>query len=89
MRYLITQPRDMLDLLFPNLCPSCGSRPVAGNTLCTKCEEGIDFLEELSVCALCGVPFGYFDSKMAQAKEVSQETGDAHLCAQCLKGRYS
>jgi ComF family protein len=79
----------MLELLFPDLCPSCGSRPGARNTICNKCEEEIDLLEELSVCACCGVPFGYFDSRSALTKDISQEAEHSHLCAKCLKGRYS
>lgn len=78
----------MLELLFPNLCASCGSKPEDGNAICRRCEEEIDLLEELSVCAICGVPFGYFDSSSAQEKGIPQEDENAHLCAKCLKGRY-
>jgi len=79
----------MLDLLFPNLCPSCGTQPVAGSTFCNRCEKEFDLLEELSVCSLCGVPFGYFNSSPAQTKDIPQEAENAHLCAKCLKGRYN
>lgn len=79
----------MLELLFPYLCPSCGSQPGAGNTICKKCEEEIDLLEELSVCTLCGVPFGYFDKGSAQTKGISEVAENSHLCAKCLKGYYS
>ncbi len=79
----------MLELLFPNLCASCGSKPVAGKEICNKCEEEIDFLEEFSVCAQCGVPFGYFDSRASQSMDIPQEAENPHLCAKCLKGRYS
>ncbi len=79
----------MLELLFPNLCASCGLQPAAGKEVCKKCEDEIDFLKELSVCAQCGVPFGYFDSKSSQTMDVPQEAENPHLCAKCLKGHYS
>ena len=79
----------MLELLFPNLCPSCQSEPSRGSSLCSKCEDDIDLLEELSSCRVCGVPFGYFESRASPEKELSEESGDKHLCAKCIKGRYS
>ena len=79
----------MLDLLFPNLCPSCRSQISEGAALCGTCLNDIDFIENHSVCALCGDPLGYFNSRMSAGKAGAQEPRDSHLCANCLKGRYS
>ena len=79
----------MIDLFFPNLCPSCGSRPVAGASVCNTCEGDIEFLEKLSQCTLCGVPLGYFDTRSSEAKEIFEQSPDSHLCSKCLKDRYS
>ena len=62
--------------------------PEAKGALCTKCEKEIDYLDELSVCLKCGVPFGYFDSRSSPAKDPFEQE-DSHLCDKCLGGAYS
>ena len=63
--------------------------PGAHNPLCTGCEESVDYLDELSVCAVCGAPFGYFEGRTSGTWELPQEAEGAHLCSKCLSGRYS
>lgn len=79
----------MLDLVFPNLCPSCGSQKSDDNALCDPCLNDIDLIQKLSICASCGVPLGYFNSRESPGNAHSEETGNSHLCAKCVKGRYS
>lgn len=78
----------MLDLVFPNLCSSCGSPQSDDNALCETCLNDINLIAELPGCASCGVPFGYFKSKESPGNEDSEGRGNSHLCAKCVKGRY-
>lgn len=80
---------DILDILYPNLCASCGHMPPVQNALCTACEDNVDYLEDISSCELCGVPFGYFKERTSGTAELPPETEGTHLCSKCLSGRYS
>lgn len=48
----------MLDLVFPKLCPSCGSIEF-DEKICDRCLKNISFISDRSICLKCGVPFGY------------------------------
>lgn len=64
----------MLDLIFPNICPFCGSVSKKG-IVCGVCLSDIKFIEGESICPKCGVPF--------RADSVPD-----HLCGRCLLDEF-
>ena len=77
----------MLDILFPNNCPSCKTIPVEREYLCTTCFSDIKFIDNWSYCGKCGIPFGFFSEDTADV-ELLEESED-NLCSKCLKDTYT
>lgn len=61
--------RRAVDVLFPPLCVSCGTRVTEAHSLCSVCWRSIAFLEG-ACCERCGLPF-----------EV--DPGEGAVCAGC------
>ncbi|MEQ9620023.1 MAG: ComF family protein [Deltaproteobacteria bacterium] len=80
----------MLDLIFPKICCSC-EKPLTGESaLCGPCSGEIKFINELSSCALCGGPFGFFSSEESDNFLFAPGAGDeGHLCGNCIRGKFS
>lgn len=70
----------ILDLIFPQICPSCTS-PSIENLICDACLSSIRLIIGRKICTRCGFPLG-----------LKSATGDfhydEHLCGDCLTGRY-
>ena len=66
----------LVDLIFPPLCPFCGSPLAEDDTgeICPGCLRNVRFISP-PICPKCGLPF------------VSQSVED-HLCRQCLRKRW-
>ncbi len=78
----------MLDILFPKVCPSCGKASLKNEKLCKSCLSGIRFINNLSFCGKCGVPFGFFNNQAKHDSELESENTN-NLCSKCIKGNYS
>ena len=66
----------LVDLIFPPVCAFCGT-PLAEDDrgeICPGCLRNVRFVSP-PICPKCGLPF------------VSQ-SGDDHLCGQCLRGKW-
>lgn len=61
---------QLLDLLFPPLCISCGDPLGGGRGFCATCWGEIHFLDG-PMCDCCGLPFAF-------------DAGEAMRCAACL-----
>jgi ComF family protein len=75
----------MLDLIFRETCPACDSPVDKKERLCGECHSGIALIGNLSSCALCGIPFGFY--KDGEDGEGSGREG--HLCGRCLTESFS
>ena len=75
----------MLDLVFPQMCPGCDSAIDKNEKLCGNCLSGITFISELSSCACCGLPFGFYTDKNGD----EDRGNEGHLCGRCLTESYS
>lgn len=68
--------KGLIDLIFPPLCAFCGT-PLAedeGGEICPGCLGSVRFISP-PICPTCGVPF-------------DSQSGDDHLCGQCLQGKW-
>lgn len=80
----------MLDLIFPKICCSCEKPLTYKSALCGPCSGEIKFINELSSCAVCGAPFGFFSSEESDNLQTAPGTGDeGHLCGKCVRGKFS
>jgi ComF family protein len=72
----------LLDLVFPALCPVCGTQLGAGrrDPLCGLCWERVERLTP-PWCRICGLPFGRFAGDRAPA----DQDGLGHRCGECRR----
>ena len=78
----------MLDILFPNVCLSCGKASLKNEKLCKSCLNDIRFLNNWAFCDTCGVPFGYFEN-LGKDNSALESDNINHLCSKCIEGSYS
>lgn len=78
----------MLDILFPQRCPSCYKIPLKNHRICGTCYDDIKFIHNWSFCSKCGIPFGFFNDEDEQYTESNIE-GHNNLCGKCIKDFYS
>jgi predicted amidophosphoribosyltransferase len=77
----------MLDILFPKVCPSCGTTALKTENLCSLCFSDVRFINNWSFCRKCGVPFGFFNSEGEDDFDWAEESGE-HLCGKCVRGKF-
>lgn len=78
----------MLDILFPQRCPSCYKIPLKNHRICGTCYDDIKFIHNWSFCCICGIPFGFFNDEDEQLIESNIEKQN-NLCGKCIKDFYS
>ncbi|MER3446185.1 MAG: hypothetical protein C4291_04800 [Candidatus Dadabacteria bacterium] len=74
----------MLDFIFPSVCPFCESVS-KDRRVCNNCLSEIRFIKGGSICLRCGVPFDLTETSDQDARV---ESVPAHLCGECLLGRF-
>ncbi len=75
----------MLDLIFPETCPACDSPIGKKERLCRECLSTITLIGNLSSCAACGIPFGFYK----HGEEGEGNGREGHLCGRCLTEPFS
>lgn len=78
----------MLDILFPNVCTSCGKEPLVKEKLCKTCLSNIRYTDDWAFCNTCGIPFGYFDD-LEKDYAAPESDNSNHLCSKCIQDTYS
>ena len=65
---------QILDFIYPPLCPVCGNSVESHGTLCAKCWAGFDWISNPK-CVKCGYPF-----------PADLDLGPAPMCPHCAAG---